>query len=81
MITSAVLHPRHKLAYFKKADWEAEWIKIAEAIFRDTFKRLYMGTDTGVLSENLQGDMESYSFEFCDRWIDSFSDCDPAGKR
>ena len=29
-----VLHPRHKLEYFKKAGWEASWIKAAEEILR-----------------------------------------------
>jgi len=28
----AVLHPQHKLAYFKNAGWEDEWIKTAEHI-------------------------------------------------
>jgi hypothetical protein len=33
-----VLHPRHKLAYFKKSRWEPEWIENAETLVREVFK-------------------------------------------
>lgn len=36
-----VLHPRHKLEYFKKAGWEASWIKAAEEILRVEYDRSY----------------------------------------
>jgi hypothetical protein len=36
-----VLHPRHKLAYFKTAGWEDEWISAAENIVRAEFSRSY----------------------------------------
>lgn len=36
-----VLHPRHKLAYFKKAGWDAEWIDAAELIVREEYERSY----------------------------------------
>jgi hypothetical protein len=39
---SAVLHPRHKLAYFKNANWEDSWVDTAERIVRDEFERSYM---------------------------------------
>ena len=29
-----VLHPWHKLSYFKTAKWESEWIQVAKAIIR-----------------------------------------------
>ncbi|KAF8546542.1 hypothetical protein OG21DRAFT_1365673, partial [Imleria badia] len=32
-----VLHPCHKLAYFKNANWELEWIDTAEALVREEF--------------------------------------------
>ena len=32
-----VLHPRHKLQYFKTASWEEEWIEAAEEIIHDEF--------------------------------------------
>ena len=38
----AVLHPRHKLDYFKKAGWEEEWIITAKKIVHDEFERSYM---------------------------------------
>jgi len=37
----AVLHPRHKLAYFKNAGWEDEWIKTAECIVREEYECSY----------------------------------------
>ena len=37
----AVLHPRHKLSYFKNAGWEDEWIDAAERITRTEFERSY----------------------------------------
>ena len=36
-----VLHPRHKLRYFKVVGWEDEWIDVAEQIVRDEFKHKY----------------------------------------
>jgi hypothetical protein len=40
-----VLHPRHKLHYFKTAGWEAEWIKTAHNIVREEFDRTYAFMD------------------------------------
>jgi hypothetical protein len=37
-----VLHPRHKLDYFRKAGWQKEWITAAHRIVRDEFERSYM---------------------------------------
>jgi hypothetical protein len=42
-----VLHPRHKLQYFKNAGWSAEWIETAKALVRDEFDRSYASLDTG----------------------------------
>ncbi|KAA1479965.1 hypothetical protein DENSPDRAFT_789736, partial [Dentipellis sp. KUC8613] len=36
-----VLHPRHKLAYFKNAQWEDEWIETAREMVQDEFRRSY----------------------------------------
>lgn len=43
LITSnlSVLHPRHKLSYFKKAKWEGEWIKAAMQLVRAEFDTSY----------------------------------------
>ncbi len=36
-----VLHPRHKLEYFKKAGWSTAWIEAAEAILRAEYPSSY----------------------------------------
>jgi hypothetical protein len=36
-----VLHPKHKLKYFKKQGWDKKWINTAEEIVREEFKRNY----------------------------------------
>jgi hypothetical protein len=41
----AVLHPRHKLQYFKNAGWEEEWVETARNIVRDEFDRTYAFMD------------------------------------
>jgi hypothetical protein len=48
----AVLHPRHKLQYFKTAGWEDEWVETARNIVRDEFDRTYafMDFDEEVIS-------------------------------
>jgi len=38
---SLVLHLRHKLAYFKNAGWEVEWVEAARQIVRDKYDRPY----------------------------------------
>jgi hypothetical protein len=40
-----VLHPRHKLQYFKDAKWEKEWIKEAKNIVREVFDQSYASLD------------------------------------
>ena len=41
-----VLHPRHKLRYFKNAEWQEEWIETAEEIVRTEFDLSYGSWDT-----------------------------------
>jgi hypothetical protein len=41
-----VLHPRHKLQYFKNAGWQDEWIERAEEIVRTEFDLSYGSMDT-----------------------------------
>lgn len=36
-----VLHPRHKLEYFKKRKWEGAWIQAARGIVQEEFSRSY----------------------------------------
>ena len=40
-----VLHPRHKLAYFKTVWWEEEWIKTAASLVHEQFERSYLEVD------------------------------------
>jgi hypothetical protein len=37
-----VLHPRHKLSYFKSAGWTPEWIETAEELVRAVFQSSYV---------------------------------------
>lgn len=43
-----VLHPRHKLHYFKSAGWNETWIKAARTIVREEFDRTYAFMDVDV---------------------------------
>ena len=42
-----VLHPRHKLKYFKTAGWEDDWVDAAETIVRDEYEQKYADQTTG----------------------------------
>ena len=37
----SVLHPSHKLNYFKTARWEDEWVETAETIVQTEFEKAY----------------------------------------
>ena len=41
-----VLHPSHKLEYFRTAKWEDDWVKAVEDIVRAEFERTYMDMDS-----------------------------------
>jgi hypothetical protein len=41
LTSKTVLHPRHKLAYFKSAKWEPERIESTEKIVREVYERSY----------------------------------------
>lgn len=38
-----VLHPGHKLTYFKKQRWPENWQKLARSLLTDTYTALYAG--------------------------------------
>ncbi|THH29708.1 hypothetical protein EUX98_g4489 [Antrodiella citrinella] len=42
-----ILHPRHKLEYFKTAGWEAEWISTAKALAYKVYDDDYAGRPMG----------------------------------
>lgn len=56
--TLLMLHPQHKLVYFKTAGWEDEWISAAEHIVRNKFERSYAdhGHTTNDLDNEGSGD-------------------------
>ncbi len=41
-----VLHPSHKLEYFRTAQWEDDWVQAAEEIVHTEFERAYMDVDS-----------------------------------
>ena len=47
-----VLHPRHKLHYFKKAGWEETWIDAAHNIVRAEFDQTYTFMDVDMDSDS-----------------------------
>jgi cobalamin biosynthesis Co2+ chelatase CbiK len=47
-----VLHPHHKLHYFKTAGWEDAWIQTAHDIVRDEFDRTYAFMDVATETES-----------------------------
>jgi hypothetical protein len=58
-----VLHPCHKLSYFKNAGWTEEWINTAEHLVREEFDRSYsiLDIDDDVdteIDEELAGSMD-----------------------
>lgn len=53
-----VLHPRHKLEYFKKHNWEATWIDTARQIVRDEFDRSYATMDANTNEDSMQVDTD-----------------------
>ncbi|KAG1812698.1 hypothetical protein EV424DRAFT_1326917 [Suillus variegatus] len=55
-----VLHPRHKLVYFRNARWEDDWVTTAEELVRDRFT-LYSALDANLQDNDL--DMETLEEE------------------
>jgi hypothetical protein len=50
-----VLHPKYKLAYFQKAQWEQEWIDTAKDMLRDEWETTYKPTiDPSFLDDTLE---------------------------
>jgi hypothetical protein len=49
-----VLHPRHKLHYFKNEGWQDNWIERAEEIIRTQFDLSYGSLDTSWASRQTQ---------------------------
>ena len=60
--SNVVLHPRHKLQYFRSAGWEAEWIETARKIVRDEFDRTYAFMDVDIPDEEVDEEVNLLSF-------------------
>ena len=52
----SVLHPRHKLEYFKKHNWEDTWVDAASNIVRKEFNQTYAHMDFEVSHGDIQPD-------------------------
>jgi hypothetical protein len=52
----SVLHPRHKLEYFKKHNWEDMWVNAASEIVHKEFNRTYAHIDFEVNGSSIQPD-------------------------
>jgi len=59
-----VLHPRHKLEYFKKHNWEELWIQTAHEIVREEFDQSYTAMDIGVDEGSMQVDSNNDTVRF-----------------
>jgi hypothetical protein len=54
-----VLHPRHKLQYFKNAKWEQDWIDTAQQIVNDEYLRSYAPNEAAP-SQNNDSDVDMH---------------------
>ena len=72
---SLVLHPRHKLHYFKTAGWKDDWIETLHDIVCEEFDRTYAFMDFDGSDEVIAMDKVWKHFKFCDCccWILSTS--------
>ena len=60
-----VLHPRHKLDYFKTAKWDKEWIDAARQIVRDKFEHTYKPPPFANLTTRANGEQGMSSKKVC----------------
>lgn len=58
-----MLHPRHKLEYFKRHKWEDAWIQAASDIVHDEFSRTYESIDGPDVDLDDDGNAEHNSNE------------------
>jgi hypothetical protein len=68
-----VFHPCHKLDYFKRANWQQDWINIAKAIVQNKYKHTYKVTEGDVKAEEndkVNGILISKSFHVSDHFVD-----------
>jgi len=51
-----VLHPRHKLNYFRNAGWDDVWIQTARQIVRDKYQQSYKAQSEDLLDKKASND-------------------------
>ncbi|KAJ8515393.1 hypothetical protein ONZ45_g7180 [Pleurotus djamor] len=70
-----VLHPRYKLSYFEKAEWDLEWQEKARQLVRQVYETRYAGLEvpppTSGLSESSQTQHSSAAPKRTDNIFDS----------
>jgi hypothetical protein len=59
MYIMLVLHPHHKLKYFKAAGWDEEWIDTAKKLIRDQFESRYASRTVTTESTNTANSIEN----------------------
>jgi hypothetical protein len=60
-----VLHPHHKLAYFKAQDWEDPWIETARNLVCEEFNRSYTSfasSNADDADDNAKGSVNNVRF-------------------
>jgi len=59
VVILSVLHPHHKLEYFKAQKWENEWIQMARDIVRKEFDRSYKVVSNHTQEDAMQVDKDN----------------------
>jgi hypothetical protein len=54
----AVLHPHHKLGYFRNAGWEQDWIDTAKDLVHDEFDQSYKEDDNSKVDKAVADSLE-----------------------
>lgn len=55
-----VLHPQHKLEYFKNAGWEEDWVDTAEKIVRAEFDTSYGSLDASWAEQHSKPNVRAF---------------------
>lgn len=69
IICISVLHPRHKLAYFRNAGWEEMWVEGAKTLVKTVFNRKYKS----YLPPVARADSSTFTVSLENYWIYFYS--------
>jgi len=69
-LTFPVLHPRHKLSYFKVAGWDQDWINTARDLVREQFALRYASRAVAQDTPQVPGGIETVEIQsmVCDEF-------------